>query len=143
MGESLFIEDKNTATRLLKYDRSVIAPAKSNLDAFPECEEKDLEKYILSICSPTLVIHFTFKDSDLIARKYQVLEYTQHFKFLCIQNVPYIPILFATLDVAVVSSQLPLLFCLYCSFFALCSLVFQTHFLLHVLIKCFGIIFMP
>lgn len=64
--------------------------------------------------------------------------------FVCVQNVPYIPILFATLHVAacIITTPCPVLFIqgsvLY---FALCSLVFQTHFLLHVLIKCFGTIF--
>lgn len=64
------IEDKNTATLLLKDDRVVTAPVKSLLDAFPECEEKDLEKYLLSLCSPTLVVQCTFKGSDLIAMKF-------------------------------------------------------------------------
>lgn len=68
--ESVCIEDKNTATLLLKDDRVVTAPVKSLLDAFPECEEKDLEKYLLSLCSPTLVVQCTFKGSDLIAMKF-------------------------------------------------------------------------
>lgn len=50
------IEDKNTATLLLKDDRVVTAPVKSLLDAFPECEEENPEKYLLSLCSPTLVV---------------------------------------------------------------------------------------
>lgn len=68
--EYVCIEDKNTATLLLKDDRVVRAPVKSLLDAFPECEEKDLEKYLLSLCSPTLVVQCTFKGSDLIAMKF-------------------------------------------------------------------------
>lgn len=54
------IEDKITATLLLKDDRVVTAPVKSLLDAFPEYEEDDLEKYLLSLCSPTLVVQCTF-----------------------------------------------------------------------------------
>lgn len=64
------IEDKNTAILLLKDDRVVTAPVKSLLDAFPECEEKDLEKYLLSLCSPTIVVQCTFNGSDLIAMKF-------------------------------------------------------------------------
>lgn len=41
--ESVCIEDKKTATLLLKDDRVVTAPVKSPLDAFPECEEKTLK----------------------------------------------------------------------------------------------------
>lgn len=80
--QNVCIEDKNTATLLLKDDRVVRAPVKSLLDAFPECEEKDLEKYLLSLCSPTLVVQCTFKGSDLIAMKFQVLEHTWYFLFV-------------------------------------------------------------
>lgn len=55
---------------MLKDDRVVTAPVKSLLDAFPECEEENLEKYLLSLCSPTLVVQCTFKGSDLIAMKF-------------------------------------------------------------------------
>lgn len=64
------IEDNNTATLLLKDDRVVTAPVKSLLDAFPECEDENLEKNLLSLCSPTLVVQCTFKGSDLIAMKF-------------------------------------------------------------------------
>lgn len=65
--ESVCIEE-STATMLLKDDRVVAAPVKSLLEAFPECI--DLERYLVSMCNPTMVVKCTFKGSDLLSMKF-------------------------------------------------------------------------
>ena len=58
---------------LLKEDRVVTAPVKCLLEAFPECMEEDLEQYLVSMCNPTMVVKCTFKGSDLLSMKFQIM----------------------------------------------------------------------
>jgi hypothetical protein len=42
---------------------------KSPCDAIPECDEKDLEAYLMNMCFPTLAVQCTFQGSELLSRR--------------------------------------------------------------------------